>query len=219
MPEKLTSCPNPVGYLFGDNGKVKAIGCKSNTCPYCGPIKRMKVLNDVGNAFKDQESVYFVTLTLRHSPGNRRQNKLLNANAAKYWARLRTRLNRMGYNKDTFKWFYTIELTQRGMIHYHILWNIDLTKDDEGLNKLIRAWYEATDKTSYIVHPEKTQIIKPSGYMLKYLTKAFEFDLGDKKIKRYGFSRNITRERFKPDSRYFYVPKYAYDPALSPLTK
>lgn len=187
--------------MSNGKGEYKPIGCKSLLCPYCGPLKKSGILDDVHQGFVG-EHVRFCTLTLRRGD-DERTNRAHNRRLSGYWNKLNMRLrNREGFRD--LKFFYTLELTEKKMLHMHVLWNIWID-----FYKLSQMWFECTDKTSYIVFLQDVEIRSPAGYISKYLTKSFEFDIGNRKLRRYGFSRNMERIKYEADDKYSWMPAHA----------
>lgn len=196
------SCHDVSGYVVNSStGEYKPVGCGSPFCPYCGPLIKKRILDDVHRGFIG-EHVRACTLTLRRGD-DERTNRMHNKRLSGYWHRLLTRLrSREGFSD--LKFFYTLELTEKGMLHMHIMWNIWID-----FYKLSQMWFECTDKTSYIVFLQDVEIRSPAGYISKYLTKSFQFDLGNRRLKRYGFSQNMERIKYRSEDKYSWMPAYA----------
>lgn len=202
MSEKLYHCPNPGGYLRDlETGELRPLPCGKWTCPYCGPRKKAKLLDEIGFGGEVIQTKgrrwRFLTLTLSTKVDGRQIDL--------YFARFRAILHKHGYRPVYFK---IKEFTEKGQRHLHILIDVFIP-----FNFLQYAWKTATEGSSFWVHIKKAQVRRAAGYMAKYLTKqtvfSHQFDKGEH---RYSFSRHFPRVHVVRDpaadpGRYLFVSK------------
>lgn len=197
-------CPNCGGYLRDhETGELIKLPCNRWTCPYCGEIKKYRLLDDIGHGGGVVQLAgrrwRFLTLTLSLHVDDRKIDL--------FWARFRATLAKHGYKPTYFK---IKEFTEKNRRHIHALLDVFIP-----WNLIKHAWYEATEKTSYIVFIKKTQVKSAAGYMAKYLTKqTVQSESYDKGERRYSFSRDFPRAprpvKIIQPGRYEYISPVEY---------
>lgn len=205
MRERLSRCPSCGGYLkdHQDGDRLIKLPCNKWTCPYCGAIKRQRLLDDIGHGghiVQEQGRRWrFLTLTLTTHVDGRKIDL--------FWQRFRSYMLKRGYRPTYFK---VKEFTEKGQRHLHVLIDVFIP-----FNEIQYAWRLATEGTSYWVHIKKAEVKRAAGYMAKYLTKqsvnSTQFDKGER---RYSFSKHFPRlPREKKDTepgRYEYLSPVDY---------
>lgn len=207
------ACPQTKG-LFRNTvtGAVKPMPCNQWDCPVCGPIKKARVADRVGNGLQDHSfaikgfRVRMVTLTQKR--GSKRS---ITAD----WATFRHLLIRSGVRG--LRYFWTKEFTPTGhQRHLHVLINAYIP------HILIKKlWRQATRGESYIVHitgrkqqDESGDITNPAGYATKYLTKAYGKEDGfESHERRYGFSQHGVFSPLPPAYLQYITPIEALERA------
>lgn len=204
-------CPNPVRMLENYwTGKCIPVPCKKWTCPHCSRWMRKKILDRITLGFgKDSKEYYFMVLTDHIHPDD----------ISKHFNHFRIYLNR-SYQID--KYFWTKEFTPPahnyldrkgnlrrsvgGVKHMNVLLSfVDKVPEKQFLKDL---WL-ASNGDSYEISFEKVNTYSPAGYMMKYVTKAFQDDLYMKNENRIMFSRSFPKlQQFKLDVAYSNRPLY-----------
>lgn len=186
---EYTHCPTPGGYIRNiETGELIPLPCNKLTCPYCGPIRKARLLDDIaygGAIIQGQGRRWrFLTLTL--------STKVDGRNIDDYWTHFRANLHdwrkKQGL-KSPIQFFKVKEFTEKGQRHLHVLIDTFIP-----FNVIQHFWRLATNGTSFWVHIKKAQVKSAAGYMSKYMTKqtilSNQFDKGER---RYSFSRNFPR--------------------------
>lgn len=183
----LIACPHPTGYFYKRDDSKRLVkipkGCGRWDCPYCGPIKKKRLLDRIAAYFSGHPNeCRMLTLTLR--------SDLDDTKITMYWNRLKASLRKYGY-KFAYAWFK--QFTEKGTRHLHVL------LDKYVPRKLIkRLWLKATDYTSYLVKINHRPIRSAAGYVSRYVTRDIQ-----------GEARYLPKEHRYQCSRDFNLPKVA----------
>lgn len=107
----------------------------------------------------------------------------------------RTNIKRL---KKDFKYVAVLEFQKRGAVHYHLLTNLDISKDfniilpQKGKNgKNLKNRYDVKGWDYGFARVDKLNDIKVIGYLSKYMTKDIDNRLFGKR--RYLYSRNLEK--------------------------
>lgn len=177
---EVTRCPTPIGYVTV-RGKKLPVNCMKWLCPYCGPIKKHRLAKRIARGFVGSEKCIAITLTQKL--GSKR-NILKDFETVRY--RLKTR-----HHITIDRYFWVKEFTKKGQRHLHIICSSYVD------HKLLKSlWREVTLGESYRVWINEKPIRNAAGYLFKYLSKAYTFEIRYRnKERRYGFSK---KPEFKP---------------------
>lgn len=187
--EQWKPCLTPRGYVVV-SGIKKPVRCMSWLCPSCGPIKKLRLARRIARGFFNDTDIHAMTLTQKH--GSTR-------NIMKDFQTWREIVKKRYGTR--FDYFWVKEFTQRGQRHLHVLLqpsddNFFTGSYRKDVKRISQIWSEVTLNESYRVWINKRRIENAAGYLFKYLSKAYHFEIRyRRKERRYGFSRNPG---FKP---------------------
>jgi Zn-finger protein len=173
--EYVSSCLNPIGTVYDENGNNFPLSCGKWSCSHCGWIKKQRLLDRVTFGFSGGFRIRHFVLTELKASGSKHED------ISRHWARLRASLAKLGY--VGYRFFWTKEFKD-GFRHMHLMISTYIPK-----HVIERLWYLATDKTAYIIRQKDHDVHSPAGYLSKYLTKDFREAPFKKHERRYGLSQ------------------------------
>lgn len=132
-----------------------AVGCRSWSCPQCGPVKRRQLVKQIVKAKPNR----MLTLTCRHEHGPAYQLHNISKALPRLISELRRRLG------ATIEYFRMLEFCQDGYPHFHLLLRTSYLP-----HEMIREIWEK-NTTARIVDIRVAHG-KSTSYVSKYLTKA-----------------------------------------------
>lgn len=191
IEKRFKRCPTPIGHYTKQDGSVHAAACNNWKCPYCGQIKKKRVLDRVAHGFRHHGEVYGVTLT---------EVTETEKDIMKHWKQFKSRLD---YVYGHLKYFWVKEFQLNGNRHLHILFEIPIP------HKLIKEiWTGVTGGKAYIVWINSYPITKSAGYLAKYLTKNMKDERFNRKERRYSFSQDdgFILDTYEAFMKYGFVP-------------
>jgi hypothetical protein len=162
--------------------KLCPFRCHSYFCEHCFKIKRARLIKKIKSVFKIGRW-RFLTLTLdRKLYTNDEALIKMNYFFALFWKRFKD-------DNQRFSYFKIHEFTKKGMIHYHVLINRYLKK-----NEIDDHWKSITGSTfTYICDINSIGLL--SWYLAKYLSKSATKEHNEyfylNKKRRYSYSQQL----------------------------